>query len=400
MKRLCFIGALLIVCLLGIYGYSRRDSQPVIYEEADRLVNHVTLYVKDKITLGQYEPESGCYTGVYEAKEGTLAGNIKSYEQLVDQRQTFRILQYHHSQGIKAGDILECIASRKIPYIKVLFNGTNSLGVVQDLVNDLKSTFHTTVFIELFPITSSVQDVQTYKSIYLEAYKLLHDSLKDAVVVWGVDDNRVYDLPLYYPGDEYVDWAGINIYIPRYKNAELYVYDGKAQLEFWYSNFQQNKPMLISSLAISHFSRVDHTYTVYETMDKLSYFYEDVLSIYPRIRGILYVDVDMAKVTANGLDDYSISDQKELYGRMKTLFKQMNCLNQLAVIDEPEKTCDMKYSVDGAFFNDEFYIEEQCAKAIFKGVPFKELSVREDIKGNRYYSIKTLNEYQICQYKL
>lgn len=399
LKKLLFIGSLIGTCCL--VGCSERvffENQTVVIQEEAGREYPIELYVLETIKSGKYEPESGIYTGAYVQKDDNIQGDLLAYESLVGQKQTFKVFTYEPDVGINKQDILRCIAQKKTPYIKLLLGSDYDLTPLYQFIFDMKESYHTPIFIELYPLTEKDYSISMYKETYQRAYEILHKYLNDIVVVWSTDETRAMDMALYYPGNSYVDWAGINIYIPRYKSGERYFYQGTNSLDYWYKSFQNKKPMLISALAISHFSRIDHTYTIEETRDQLSLFYDTVLEAYPRLKGMIYMDVDMAQLSKKGQEDYRLTGQPLLLDTMKNLSLPLN-INDTLQVESSNTTAYMKYSIMGTLFEEELYISQEYMASCFKNVPLKKIKHVEDLAGEVFYSYEDIQKYCTTYYK-
>lgn len=398
MKRANLIGIIFLCCTCMLGGCTQKDTT-VSNIEASKKEKDVTIYIKDSINLAAYEPLKGVYLGADVSADQNIGRDIRRFDNLIGATNAFKIFQYNPEERIANKEILKCIAQKKTPYIKVYFKSEGDLTPIYRLAMDLKSAYHIPVFIELFPVSSTMGSPEAYKETYERAYNVIKEYIENAVVVWSISDSKAYESMFYYPGNRYVDWVGINIYIPRYKSGEAYVYDGKEAIDFFYKNFQYSKPMLISGLAISHFSRVDHTYTIYDAKQKLDYFYDDLLKNYPRIKGILYVDMDMAEVRENGKEDYTLTDQPDLTDEMKQLTGALNVIGTLQQEADIKNESYMRYDLTGTFFKNQLYIPSRYMKTIFKKVPLSKLTPIEDINGEKFYAFKDITNYYNCYYK-
>ncbi|WP_054739138.1 glycosyl hydrolase [Cellulosilyticum ruminicola] len=367
--------------------------------EENKYEKNVTIYIKENVHLQQYEPCTGVYLGADVNKDPNIKGDIRKFDNLTGTGNIFRVFQYDHEERLQGKDILRCIATKKIPYIKVYLQSTDDLTPIYRLAMDLKSTYQIPVFIELFPVSEHMNNPEAYKKAYENGYKVIHDYIKQAVVVWSISDSKAYECMLYYPGDKLADWVGMNIYIPRYKFGETYLYEGEKEIDFFYKNFQARKPVLISGLAISHYSRVDHTYTIYDTKQKLDYFYNKVLKGYPRIKGILYVDMDMSVVRANGKEDYTLTGQPDLTEEMQKLAKELNVLTMLEEEVSDKNEIYMRYDIEGTFFKNQLYIPADCMKTLFRKVPLSKLTPIENLNGERFYAFRDITTYYKCYYQ-
>ncbi|MBP3887485.1 MAG: hypothetical protein J6F30_07490 [Cellulosilyticum sp.] len=396
-KWLVVMCLIVVVVTIGYHKYTLFDDEVVVMEDLDEKALPIELYVLEEVTSGKYEPQRGIYTGAYVQNDVYVQGDLSAYEILMGQPQTFKVFNYNAEEGISKQDILKCIAQKKTPYIKLILGKDYDLTPLYQLIFDLKLSYHVPTFIELYPLTEKDYTVSSYRETYQRAYEILHKYLSDVVIVWSTDEARISDMALYYPGGGYVDWVGLNVYIPKYKNGERYTYDGIGQLDYWYKSFQSKKPMLISALAVSHYSKVDHAYTIYETQEKLKLFYNEVLGKYPRLRGIIYMNVDMAQLSSNGKEDYTLTGEKRLQETMQKLSLPLRIHHTLE--NEIKKSfCYMKYSVKGALIENELYIPQEYMAACFKNVPLRHLKSVEDQQGEVYYAYSDIKQYCTTYY--
>ena len=375
------------------------QDEAVMIEAVDKKELPIELYVLEEVTSGRYEPQEGIYTGVYMMQNDAKVEDISSYEELVGQPQTFKVFHYTSEEGVSKQDILKCIANKKIPYIKLLLGKDYDLTPLYQLIFDLKMSYKVPVFVELYPLSERVFKVNEYKETYQRAYEILHKYLSDVTVVWSTDTCRVSDMALYYPGSGYVDWVGINIFIPKYKQGVRYEYDGMNQLDYWYKSFQEKKPLLISGLAISHYSTVDHAYAIRDTEERLTLFYDEILTNYPRLKGVIYMNVNMIERNDKGKEDYTLTGEKQLCKTLKGLSCSLKIQSTLK--SESKKSyCYMKYAVKGILIKDDLYIPQEYMASCFKDIPLKKIQHVEDISGIIYYAYKDIKTYCSTYYKV
>lgn len=391
-----FIFGFIFIC--GCTDDTLFMEESVVKEEKAGKLATIELYVLDEVKSGKYEPDTGIYTGAYVQLDKEVAGDIMKYETLIGQKQTFKVFNYKAKEGISKQDILKCIAQRKIPYIKLILGSDYDLTPLYQLIFDLKESYKTPVFIELYPLTQKDYAPEAYKETYQRGYEILHKYLSDVVIVWSCDDSKAEDWSVYYPGDRYLDWAGMNIYIPKYKGQQPYQYKAYDKLDYWYKCFQHKKPMLLSGLAISHFSKVDHAYTIQDTIDKLSLFYHESLENYPRLKGIIYMDVNMAELAQGGKDDYTITGHPQLVDAMQNLTIPL-IIQPTLVSPDKEMSCYQKYSIDAMYFGDQLYIPQEYMSSCFKNVPLRRIRHIEDLSGEVYYEYEDIQSYCMTFFK-
>ncbi len=377
-------------------------SEPELTTEAlmelDVTEKLVDLYLPKQIDYSKLEPADGIYIGAYVEDNIELDHSMTQFEQVTGQKHAIRVMQYRTASDVTSRQMLECLADKQVPYIKVLPTKDYDINPIYHMISDIKTRYSMPVFIELYPVDSSVKDPSNYKNYYERAYKLIKRYLPESVVVWSISADSVYDCMTYYPGDHMVDWVGLNVYIPRYQNGKRYEFSLGDGLDFWYKNFQTSKPMMLSGIAVSHFSRVDHTYKVGEATETLNYFYDTIPKIYPRIKGMLYIDVDMKEVASSGKDDYRISSQAELVNAYHGLLQSDRFLHEVEEETPVSGTEQMKYTVPVLQIEDEKYIEKGYVRTLFNTIDTRGVPYIDYLDGNRYFSIENLLETYNMQF--
>lgn len=399
MKKSIFIGILFLGVGILFFTKQQVSSKQVVVEQVPLHEQEIELYIEEEVNAASYEPDTGVYIGAYVEKNLNLDNDIKKFEEVLGQKQAFRVFQYSESSRIVTSDILACIANRQVPYIKIMMDENYDINQVYRMVGDIKSNYSTPIFIELFPITSQVGNSVEYKKYYEQAYKIIKKYIKNSVVVWSSQLEEVEEAIIYYPGNHLVDWVGLNIYLPQYKDGIEYNPEISKTIDFWYKNFQDKKPLIISSLAVSYFSRYDHTYAVEDAKKKLGMFYNDLVHTYPRIKAILYIDVDMKEVTQLGIDDYRISAHSQITSYMTELLSDGLFLHEV----KPEATLVtkqyLKYTVPVVESRGKLYMPEEYAKNLFHHIKLKNIAYMQDLQNEKYYSLsellKTTNAYYI-----
>lgn len=388
------IGILCCLLLVGCTTNHREDSN--LSSEAiltstfeERLVD---VYIPKNVERGLYEPDKGIYIGAYVENSSIIDQDMKKFEDLVGKKHAMRVMQYRNSQDVGGKELLQCLANKQTPYIKVLMTGDYDLTPIYHLVSDIKTKYEMPIFIELYPLVDNMGDPERYKSHYKAAYELIKRHVKDAVIVWSMDMGQVSDYMSYYPGDRMVDWIGLNTYIPQYADSIRYNEPFKKNIDLWYKSFQGDKPLILSGVALSHYSRVDHTYRIDETETLLNYFYDTIPELYPRIKGMLYIDVDMSEVSKSGKENYALSTQKDLISAYNTLLESDKFLQEVEELKSGSLTVPMKYTVSVLDVEGAYYMEKEYARALFNTLDMRKIKYLDYIDGNRYYEIDNLVE--------
>ena len=134
-------------------------------------------------------------------------------------------------------------------------------------------------------------DVAGYLAFYRYARSVFREYAPHVAFVFTVFEADVLDSLDYYPGDAYVDWIGLNLFLPidpvtgDFDDAYL------NRLDALYFTFQNNKPLIVT-LAVSHFTTADHSYHLHEAGKQIKSLYSKLLNNYARVKAIVYYDLN------------------------------------------------------------------------------------------------------------
>ncbi len=385
-----YILSAIILCVVFI-GCSNQVGNSELVQEVTHVQpsfqeEQIDLYIKNEFELGPYEPIEGIYLGAYMGNRDI----VEDFEEVMDTQMAFKVLQYSTKNSVTSNHILECIANKQIPYIKFLLDPDDASASLYYLIGDIVSVYQTPIFIELYPVTADITDPRDYKEKYIEAYQLIKKYVPEAVVVWSLDATEIQNLTMFYPGDYYVDWVGLNIYMPKYVGQEVVDYDVSREIDLWYKTYQADKPLIISGIAVSNFSSIDHTYTIADAKNKLSYFYNELPSIYPRIKGMLYVDVDMRQYS--GYDDFRISLDSDIVEHVQELWADDIFLNEVSSNANEINGQYIKYTLPAYIYNETYYVQDYYLANIVNSSDLRKVNVFKDLEGNIYYPVDELLE--------
>lgn len=154
---------------------------------------------------------------------------------------------------------------------------------------------------------------------------LAHRLAPNVATVW-CPNHTPEDYDLYYPGDEYVDWVGVNFYSDYYMsgNASLPATTqatfqaGKTsnpmdKLDKIYEMYADRKPIMIGECGVSSYSVTTGEDVLAWGENQLAQLYGYLPLKYPRVKAVFYFSVDQADPgykPANKWSDYSLARQE------------------------------------------------------------------------------------------
>ncbi len=166
---------------------------------------------------------------------------------------------------------------------------------------------------------------------YIEAFrtvsKLVHDNSDNIAVVWSPNcvTGPYVNVHDYYPGDAYVDWVGVSLYLNRYfRNGELPADEESFHAHVFFAEDAANpvvilkdfvdtygdrKPIMISESGASHTirDRKPSDYTSWAA-EHLRMIYGYLPMVYPQVKAIYHFD----KVMPDEYADFALSDNRTL----------------------------------------------------------------------------------------
>lgn len=156
---------------------------------------------------------------------------------------------------------------------------------------------------------------------YRAAFRRVHDAFRTApkaALIWcpnTVPENHLDD---YYPGDDAVDWVGVNFYSVLYLDndrsrpgARIHPTD---LLDYVYRRYSARKPIAIAEYAATHMAQVEGRLQPDFAIDKIAQLYYSLPTRYPRVKLIDWYDCDNTRHARPGrqLNNYLLTDVPDI----------------------------------------------------------------------------------------
>ena len=155
---------------------------------------------------------------------------------------------------------------------------------------------------------------QKYIAMFQKVAHVMHEYAPNVAMLWcpfSVPQRLITD---YYPGDNAVDWVGVNIYSVLYndndpaRNAQLR--NPADQLAYIYKKYASRKPIAIGEYGASHLEKLDLKPREDYAIIKMNQFYNSLKLIYPRVKMVNWLSMNAIVHAEPGrqLNDYSLLD--------------------------------------------------------------------------------------------
>ncbi|NPV48037.1 MAG: hypothetical protein HPY69_13840 [Armatimonadetes bacterium] len=276
-----------------------------------------------------YEPATGCYLGAYIELDHNTADDIGTFEQMVGKPHATYFRYVGYGQPFPYQWVKEMHARGIAPHIA--WEPNHGLGAVRDddyLHGWAQAAARTggPIFLRYASEMNGnwmaySGDPDLYIAKWRLVYRVMHEYAPNVVMIWCPFATPRSTIPVYYPGDEYVDWVGVNIYNVLHMDgdpAKPPSDDPRDQLKPIYDMFAARKPIAICEYAATHYCVATKTKAVDFAIDNMTKLYSALPTQFPRVRMINWFSVDTER---DGLahNNYCLTDDPEVLAQYRKL---------------------------------------------------------------------------------
>lgn len=365
-----------------------------------------TGYIYKEMELSPYEPVEGAYLGAHVLANPEIEFDIMQFERAIDKDVAMTLRHYQMGDPLPKEWLLRCLAQKKVPYM-VITPESAQLPYKEDVLEEVAKSFEDTygipMFVEFYPNPKDFGDPAQYISYFQIAKEIFKKHAPNVAFVWGVDMEDAYDSMIYYPGDDYVDWVGISMYFPIYKENQKYQVNIHDKLSYFYDLYQDKKPIIISKLAVSHYSNYDHRFYVNEAEEIINQIYAQLPTRYPRIKAVNYIDIDNIKMAPDnkGQDNFRISTEPKITKIYQEAIKSQYYLQNIEETADVTTKQWVKMRLPIYQWNNGLYLLEETIKYDWGIEDTQKLETcKVVIGGSQYYSLDKLMKKLNGKYNL
>ena len=316
-----------ITLWLLIFVFIYAFITPVGAQQLPKKNSNVRVLIEvDDYKLSKYEPKKGVYLGAYVYQDTLINGDMKKFNELTGKKHAsfFIYVGYGSPFPQKWIDQLKEVGAAA----HIAFEPNNGLDQVKDdqyLRNFARKLKESGIPVFLRFASEMNGDWTAYSGDpkkYIEKWRLVHDVMEEeapnVMMVWTVFTFPQSNILAYYPGDEYVDWVGVNIYNVVYHNNNIKLKadheDPLELLNYVYDTFSERKPIQISEFGATHYTITDGKYYVDFAIEKITRMYNGLKTKYPRVKSIFYFDVNNLINAPSGrrINNYAITDDERI----------------------------------------------------------------------------------------
>jgi hypothetical protein len=246
----------------------------------------------------KFEPETGCYIGAFIERDATVMGNYAEFEALTKKKHASYITYVGYGRPFPKEWAEKVKADGASPHIA--FEPNDGLQMVQDddylraWARDaarLKAPIFLRWASEMNgPWTKYFGDPDLYKEKFRLVARVMREEAPNVAMVWTPFAEPQRFIADYYPGDDAVDWVGVNIYSVYVNNGDpnriAYDKDPVEALRYVYDTYSDRKPIQISEYAATIYCKGTAQATVDFAIEKMTRFYTALREQFPRVKSV------------------------------------------------------------------------------------------------------------------
>ena len=298
--------------------------------------------IGDAATAGgvaKFEPAQGCYIGAFIERDTNVNGNIAAFEDLTKKKHASYFTYVGYGRPFPSEWFDKVARQGAAPHIA--FEPNEGLQEVRDdaylraWARDAART-KKPIFLRWASEMNGlwgkkrygggIKKDEEYIALYKEKFALVARVMKqeapNVAMVWTPFAEPARLIPDFYPGDEWVDWVGVNIYSVFVHNGDpAQVAMNEDPVDFLkniYGLFGERKPIHVSEYAATIWCKGVGSETVEWAIEKTKRFYGALRDDFPRVKSVNWFCLDTVQA---GLADNNYSLLAD--GRMLATYRQL-----------------------------------------------------------------------------
>ncbi len=316
------------------------NAAKVLEIQAQRYETKIGLYVDQPTsyynayknwTHARYEPMYGCYTGAFIDREDGIDdtfyddnqtyGNPSQFDEKIGKKQAIYFTYLKYGRNFPEGwaeRLYENRSAAQIVWEPGNLNEVQNNAYLQRFADACRKS-RIPIFLRYAGEMNGDwvpygQDPQLYREKFRLVSTVIHNYAPNVAMVWCPNEIPEDKIAQYFPGDDVVDWVGVNFYAVTYNDADrargAEWMNPADKLKFIYSHYAAKHPIMVGEWAATHLSVVDHLPRPDYAQIKIAQLYAALPRIYPRVKAVSWLSMNTITHAMPGrqLNDYSLLD--------------------------------------------------------------------------------------------
>ena len=332
--------------------------------------SNYTLAVERPYSGAKFEPAEGAYASAYILQDEYIKADMGTFNDMTGKQHASFFKYVGYGQPFPTKWVEEVKSSGAVPHIA--FEPNDGLDQVQDdaylrqWAKDAKASGVPIFLRYAREMNGTWTQYSGHSEQYIEKWRLVYQVMKEeapnVAMVWTVFTFPESTIMKFYPGDDYVDWVGVNVYNVVYHNDNIQQKSDQEDplelLEYVYDNFSYKKPIQISEFGATHYTVTDDSDYPEWAADKIKRLYANLPTLFPRVKSIYYFDVNNLVNAPEGrkVNDYSITDDQTVLNAYKEAVSSSYYLSN--VVEDDQISSD-RFTFNGFQFmqNGKLYVD-------------------------------------------
>ncbi len=330
----------------GYLANGDSNASKVLTEKANRYHSSLQLYIVQQThiadvmplyTKAKWEPFYGCYLGANIDREDAIEDTFMDGDQVYREPG-----QFNQAVGKHQAMLFTYLAyGRRFPAHWVKVVGDSQAGVqiawepaslnqVQDDrylrgFAQMAAASQAPIFLRFASEMNGDWTSSSYggnPALYREKFRLvasiMHALAPNVAMVWCPNETPETTIPSYFPGDDAVDWVGVNFYSVLYNDGDrARSADWRSPsdaLDYIYRTYSAKHPIMVGEWAATHRSVVDDEDRDDFAISKIRQFYSVLPLRYPRVKAVNWLSMNTMRYAegARRLNDFSLMAKPEI----------------------------------------------------------------------------------------
>lgn len=176
-------------------------------------------------------------------------------------------------------------------------------------------------------------DPKKYREKFRLVSRVMRERAPNVAMVWVPYAKPQGNITQYYPGDDAVDWVGVNMYSVTYYNQDVrtpgYQDHPTKLLNFIYDTYSPRRPVMIAEFGATHFSALEGKSVADFARRSIQGLYDALPRLYPRVKAVYYFNTNNLELSHRLNNNYAITQDPEVLATYRDVVSQPYFLESL-----------------------------------------------------------------------
>jgi len=326
----------------------------VLEQRSNNLRSELQVFVLREVSrippagkqLALYEPPAGLYFGAYVEQDRNIGRNNQAHFNTLSGR-THAVFFNYHPYGMPFPHNWARIAREAGAAIHIALEPERGLSFVQD--NEYLRQFARQAYAAQVPVFLRFASEMNGNwvawhgnpRLYIEKWRLvtrvMREEAPNVAMVWTPNSVPIHNINDYYPGDDYVDWVGVNLYSVAYfdgdRNRPAYHVNPLDLIRPIYDMYADRKPIQMSEFGATHFTAATNQDVTDFALTKMRQLYHGVNMLMPRVKNINWFSMNTiakAQDPSRRLNNFSLTENTRLMNAYRDMLGYPYFLERVA----------------------------------------------------------------------